>query len=288
MADLIGHRERPRMNRRGRVILLLIGGILVPASLVLNGVLYARLRRDYASTLELRLDPTLEGIIGPRNAALRSGERRVPRVLLLGDSRIWQWKEPPQLARGQFVNRGVGGETTAQVLLRLQRDALELKPDVAVIQVGINDLKCIGVFPDHGASIQAHCVRNIREICERLVAARTRVLLLTVFPVGDVGVARRLVWSEDIERAVEGANRIFQSWDMEGLRVVDCDAVLKNEGRVRRDLYEDTLHLNADGYAELNALLARELRELSVEVAAADHARASSPPQTSPTRGTGS
>ena len=65
------------------------------------------------------------------------------------------------------MNRGVFGQTTAQVLGRFDAHAAPLLPRVVVLQVGINDLKAIPLLPHRRDEIVADCKANLREIVRR-------------------------------------------------------------------------------------------------------------------------
>jgi len=64
-------------------------------------------------------------------------------VVFFGDSRAYDWPAPSGLEGLEFVNRGIGNQTTAQVLGRFEAHIAPLHPQVVVLQVGINDLKLI-------------------------------------------------------------------------------------------------------------------------------------------------
>ncbi len=73
------------------------------------------------------------------NSHLPSKRDRL-RVVLIGDSSFGRLPTGKVDDRWQFINRGVGGETTAQIAQRFDRDALALSPDVVVLWAGVNDL----------------------------------------------------------------------------------------------------------------------------------------------------
>src|SRR5689334_9744280 len=79
---------------------------------------------------------------GSENAELRAPKVNEDRVVFLGDQVTELWaKSPAGFFPGKpFLNRGIGGQTTAQMLVRFQQDVVALKPKVVVIQAGLNDL----------------------------------------------------------------------------------------------------------------------------------------------------
>jgi hypothetical protein len=95
----------------------------------------------------------------------------------------------------------------------------------------------------------------VRELRER----RIGVVLLTIFPVGPIPLARRLIWSDRILGAVARLNRDMLSLAGPGVDVVDCDATLAENGRMKRAFAVDEFHLTTSAYDALNRLVERRL-----------------------------
>jgi lysophospholipase L1-like esterase len=210
---------------------------------------------SYTEMQRVRLDPSHEKFFGPANAQLTAPAEGQKRVVLFGDSRIGMWDPPLDLPGFQVINRGVGGETTEQILNRLDRDVIAIRPDVVVIEMGINDLKTIGVFPDRRQEIINSCQRNADLIVERLRRQKIEVILLTIFPPGPVPLTRRMLWSDQTRTAVAEFNRRALGQRLSGLTVLDCDPALADGSRLRSEYVLDTLHLNGAGYAALNRVV---------------------------------
>ena len=85
------------------------------------------------------------------------------------------------------------------------------------------------------------------------------MILTTIFPPGPVSLERRTVWSPEIERAVEDVNADVRMLEGDHVIVLDAWSLLQQRGRLRDGYGLDTLHLNARGYAALNAELTRLL-----------------------------
>src|SRR5262249_49551654 len=152
---------------------------------------------------------------------------------------------------------------TAQLLLRLDQDVLQLRPAVAVLALGGNDLTSIGVLPEREKEIVEACTKNLLEAADRMHARGIHVVLLTVFPVGQVGLSRRPVWSAATLAAVAEVNRALRAAKGPGLTVVDCDPVLAVDGRLNPAYYAaDRWHVNAAGYQALNEHLRPVLADL--------------------------
>jgi lysophospholipase L1-like esterase len=240
------------MTRQRIAALLLVGALL--ASLAANWVLYRRGHSFYRQLAEVRLDPLGLGYpgIGPAPSP-PAGEVR---VVLLGDSRIEDWPRPGGPPGYQFVNRGIGNQTTAQILARFDEHVSPLAPQVVVIQAGINDLKTVPLFPDRREAIVADCQANLARIVGRARDLGAIVVLTTLFPLGEVPLERRLFWSDEVGKAVREVNAFLPSLAGEGVIVLDTVPLLADgEGRVREAYSRDLLHLTAEGYDILNAAL---------------------------------
>jgi lysophospholipase L1-like esterase len=244
-------------------IKLLCVGLVVAllASLGLNAVLYRTGLAWYRDGVEVRLDPTREAQFRRANDDLKAPPAGSVRVVFVGDSRIEQWPTLPEPAGCQSVNRGSGGETTTQVALRLERDVLRLRPEVAVVQAGINDLKAAGVLPVPEEEIVANCERNLAAITSRLREGGVRVVLLTVLPVGSVELARRPVWSDATLAAVNRVNERLRGMSGPGVTVVDCDPAMAVNGRMNRAYARDAFHLTPAGYDALARVVTPALED---------------------------
>jgi len=172
------------------------------------------------------------------------------------------WSELPRIPGAQMINRGRGGDTTAQVLARLDRDAIALNPQIVVLQVGINDLKAIGVLPERAAEIQASCRENIKHMVGDLELHGIHVVVLTIFPVGRVELVRRAIWSRDIDNAVVTANTSLRELSSSLTTVIDGDLVFAVNGRMNPKYANGALHLNEAGYAALSETVLVQLKQI--------------------------
>lgn len=229
------------------------------ASVCANVFLFKAMLSYYRQVSIVKLDPANAGVYSGKDVQVNAGE---PSVVFLGDSRITRWRPFPSLAGCQTFNRGVGGETTAQMLLRLEKDVLALGPGMAVIQVGINDIKAIGLLPEKRAYIIDSCKRNIKEMVERLTARDISVVILTVIPPGKPELLRRPVWSDDIYTGVQKVNEAIRAMAGDKVIVLDCDTFMTVDGKIKPEYASDTLHFSRRGYEELDKHLEPLLNRL--------------------------
>ncbi len=213
----------------------IIGSHLIPAllsvvlliSVALNLLLFVQGRQYYLQLNETRLDPLGLSSYSPDTLQSAANSDK-PMIVFFGDSRAANWP-PPDLARFEFVNRGIGAQTSAQALQRFGYDVRPLRPRVVLVQVGINDLKTIPLFPERKEAIIANCQDNIQRIVRQSVDDGAIVILTTVFPVGRVPFERQLFWSPDVAKAIVEVNAFIRS-----LEAYNVSVQLGKSWRVRQ------------------------------------------------------
>jgi lysophospholipase L1-like esterase len=242
--DRIDRWKRIRFHR-------VLGWFAIVASLAANVVLALSCLELYRREQLVRLHPTLSV---PKAVARAEGRAR---VLFLGDSRML---EGPDLPRDRYrtVNAGGGGETTAQIRLRAAATLDAVRPDFVVIQAGVNDLKTIGALPDLASETEANCLANLSALVELCRERGARVVLVPTLKAAEPGLARRLVWSSEIDAARRRVNAALRKrfTGAPGVVLLDDDVL-----RTDTD-YRDTLHFRAEGYAKLEAAALKALSEL--------------------------
>lgn len=221
----------------------------------------------YRNELTVRLDPTHKVSMTRLNSRLARLPNSHKRVVYFGDSRIEMWRPLPSTSGIQALNRGAGGDTTAQLELRFARDVLGLEPDAVVIEAGINDLKAIGVMPYRSSALIENTTKRLKFFVDELQRKHIPVVLITIIPPGPIELSRRLLWSDQILPAVETVNRAIRSWDGPELFVVDADLALVEKGQVRKAYSNDALHLNERGYQALAPMVEDAVRRAVSSVA---------------------
>lgn len=237
--------SRPMMRRLGSVVLI----VIAVGAIALNVILFGRARQYYTEVNAVRLDP-----VGLNSFAAETGSSRrsdKPLIVFFGDSRAAGWPAP-NIGRFEFVNRGIEAQTSAQAVLRFDAHVTPLRPRIVIVQVGINDLKTIPLFPDYADAIIAACKTNIREIVTRSTSLGAQVIVTTIFPIGDFPLERKVFWSPAIATAIDEVNAYLRSLAAPNVFVFDAYAILSNNVQLRTEYAQDELHLNADGYAALN------------------------------------
>ena len=108
---------------------------------------------------------------------LKKDERR---VVFMGDSITEEWSNlyPEYFTEKGYINRGIGGQTTPQMLIRFKPDVVDLKPEIVVILAGTND-----IAGNTGPSNAKMITDNIFSMAEIAKAYQMKVVLSSILPV---------------------------------------------------------------------------------------------------------
>lgn len=199
------------------------------------------------------------------NALLGPPDPAAPRVVFFGDSITDGWSNP---AAGAFfpgkpyVNRGIGGQTTTQMLLRFRDDVIALRPRVVVILAGTND-----VAGNSGPTSPATIQGNLSSMAELAGLHGIKVVLASILPVADdkrdeLGLPR----VQTVRRppaALLALNRWLAGYAREkGHVYLDyASAMTDASGALQTELNNDGLHPNAKGYEVMAPLAERAIAE---------------------------
>ena len=235
------------MNQKVKATFIILC-ILFLISAAINVALYGRARQYYLQLNASRLDP-----LGLSAFADTPVNVQPPLIVFFGDSRAAQWPAPNQIKNVTFVNRGIGNQTTAQILGRFQAHITPLHPQIIILQAGINDLKTIPLFPDQKEAIIHNCKTNLKRIVDLSLATGARVIVTTIFPLGTLPVERRPFWSDEVGIAINDVNAFIEALASDQVTIFETDKVLANsDGMIYPQYSQDFLHLNSSGYAALN------------------------------------
>jgi lysophospholipase L1-like esterase len=239
------------MNTPTKIAILALSVALL-TSAGLNFFLYQQGQKYYLLLNATGLDP-----LGLNYYPNSTEKTQQPVIVFYGDSRAESWPPPNQIKNITIINRGIGGQTTAQVLGRFQQHIASLKPKIIVIQVGVNDLKAIPLFPGQKETIIRNCQTNIRQIVQKSLDTGAKVVVTSIFPLGTLPIARKPFWSDDVAIAINDVNDYIKTLAGDRVIVFDSSQVLANsEGIVDQKYSQDFLHLNSEGYAALNKEIA--------------------------------
>lgn len=167
-----------------------------------------------------------------------------------------------------FVNRGVPGQTSTEALRRWTTYGAPVRPDVVVLQIGINDLTAVSLFPEETASLVVQCQNNIRQLVAQVTAGGATVILTTIFPAGYLHLGYREFGLSEIGSLVVEVNNYLTILAKPQVILFDAYTLLSENGLVKGEYTLDLLHLNAAGYAALNQSLIPLLLKLAQSRAA--------------------
>ena len=212
----------------------------------------------------LAVFPDNQGWYRKANASL-VGSTENRRLVLFGDSRVSQWKPLPKIEGFQVINRGIGGETTAQMAYRFEQDVLDLDPDVLVVQAGINDLMAAGYAAGRADSIVRKASDRINDFSIRAGDHGVQVILLSVIQPARPELYRRLVWNDKITTYVDRVNQALARTAEASSNIVllDSNRILDSGSHsFDKNFAEDALHINAAAYQRLNNKLSEVVESL--------------------------
>ena len=237
------------------LLLLMLGG-----SIALNILLYNQAKKYYLQVNETRLDPS--GLTYYPVNLKKTTQKDKIRVVFFGDSRADGWISP-NISGYEFINRGIHAQTSVQTVQRFPSHVRSLQPNIIIIQVGVNDLKTVALFPESRNSIVANCRDNIQRIVDESKNLGATVILTTIFPVGEVPIQRQPFWSDDIESAVNEVNAYIATLAEDKVIIFDAFSILaNNQGMMLQKYGSDELHLNNQGYERLNKKLVQLLDKI--------------------------
>lgn len=199
------------------------------------------------------------------NAALAPPAPGEDRVVFMGDSITDLWSVPGRSAGffpgKPYVNRGIGGQTSGQMLVRFRADVVALRPRVVVILAGTNDI-AFNSGPTTPQAIQD----NLASMADLARANGIRVVLASLLPVSDDKAGPHAPLLPTQERPPE-AIRALNQWIAAYARAhgdVFLDyygAMVDGRGMLKAGLHVDGLHPNAAGYAVMAPLAERAIAE---------------------------
>ncbi len=185
------------------------------------------------------------------NKTLPATDPRNPRIVFLGDSITDFWRLNEYFPGKDFVNRGISGQITGQMLGRFLADVISLKPAAVLILAGTNDI-ARGVDP---AVIQ----NNIQMMCELADAYKIKVILASILPVSDYHKNVNPSYERTRQRplsAIQDMNRWIQSQcEKRGYAYLNYYPALSSpDGQLAASLADDGLHPNPAGYRNMAPL----------------------------------
>lgn len=232
----------------------------------LSAVIYAQtptptpdaltVEKQRADRLQSRLNDFAQlGRYAKANAEIKSPAKGENRIVFLGDSITDSWKLAEYFPNQPYINRGISGQTTPQMLIRMRPDVIAHKPKVLVLLAGTND-----IAGNYGAMSNEFIQGNIESIVELARKNGINVVLASILPISDYNKRAN---GETIVRSVQRPpERILaiNNWmknycSQKGLVYLDYfSATVDEKGFLKAELADDGLHPNAEGYKIMQKL----------------------------------
>ena len=114
------------------------------------------------------------------NLKIKNSKQSRGRIVFIGDSITEEWcnSNPEFFKKNNFINRGIGGQTTPQMLIRFKPDTVHLSPKMIIINAGTND-----IAGNTGPSTPEMVIDNICSMAEIAIKNNIDVALSSILPV---------------------------------------------------------------------------------------------------------
>lgn len=176
------------------------------------------------------------------------------RILFMGNSITEAWKNfsPSLFSDRSYINRGVSGQTTPQILARFQSDVIDLQPTILIILAGTND-----IAGNTGPITIKEIGDNIKSMVEQAKSNGIQVILSSVLPVYDypwntgIKPADKIIMLNEILKNYAEQNKIFY---------LDYFSSMVDERNGLKGAYSnDGVHPNEEGYKLMTKLVKKAI-----------------------------
>lgn len=186
------------------------------------------------------------------NASLKRRKSREERTVFFGDSITEHWDLDKGFPGRNFINRGISGQTTPQMVLRIRQDVVNLRATRCLILAGTNDLA-----QNTGFATVDEIQGNLASLCEIANENGIEVFLASILPVFDYP------WNPGLEPApkVFAINKWAKKYARQkGFFYLDYHSKMaEKNGALRQGLGDDGVHPNDRGYAIMQSVASAAL-----------------------------
>ena len=199
------------------------------------------------------------GYYEKRNRELGLPDENEKRIVFMGDSITEEWGNlyPEFFSGNYYINRGIGGQTTPQMLIRFKPDAIHLKPYAIIILAGTND-----IAGNTGPSTVRMITDNIFSMAELAISYEIKVVLSSILPV------YQYPWVDDVldpPSAIDSINsKIKEYVENKGLLYLDYYSSMVDDRKgLKLDFTGDGVHPNEAGYRVMSAIAGEIISQVS-------------------------
>lgn len=179
------------------------------------------------------------------DAELKSPGPGENRVVFYGDSITDGWKLDTYFPGKGYINRGISGQTTPQMLVRFHQDVIDLSPKVVIILAGTND-----IAGNTGPMTVEQTEENYASMAELAHAHSIRVVFSSVTPIHDYVKQRQTFFLQRSPEEILQLNQWLRHYcEQNNLVYLDYyTAMADSRGMMKENLANDGLHPNVAGY----------------------------------------
>lgn len=176
-----------------------------------------------------------------------------PRVVFFGDSITDFWRLNEYFPGQDYVNRGISGQITSEMLGRLKADVVDLKPQAVVILAGTNDI---------GRNVAMSTIQgNLTMMADLLTYYKIKPVFASLLPVSDYHKDTNITYEQTKRRPpeqIQSLNQWLRSFCANrGYTYLNYfEALVDPQGFLKADLADDGLHPNGSGYRVMAPLAA--------------------------------
>jgi len=239
--------------------------ILICAALIWSGLAVGQTPSPDCAEMKTRLDRAETRLNDwPALARYREDNKKTAapakneqRVVFMGDSITDSWDDPKYggfFPGKPYIDRGISGQTTPQMLIRFRADVIDLKPKVVVILAGTNDLA-----GNTGPTTIQAITDNLMSMAELATANGIRVVFASVLPVSDYEMRDGKPIVQTVRRPPAQILELNQ-WLKDYAAAhhhtyLDYfSAMVDDKGFLKNELSDDGLHPNTQGYVVMAPL----------------------------------
>jgi len=192
-----------------------------------------------------------------KNLKLGSPSKSENRVVFMGNSITegWSTLQPEFFESKSYINRGISGQTTPQMLIRFRQDVIDLKPKLVLILAGIND-----IAGNTGPSNVTMITNNIISMAQLAKSNKIKVIICSILP------AKDFPWNPGMNPPpkILNVNQILRSYALaNGMVYLDYYSLMVDESNALIDEYgSDGVHPNKEGYKVMSLLAEQEINRI--------------------------
>lgn len=191
------------------------------------------------------------------NKKLKTVKEAENRIIFMGDSitEFWTVLSPEFFTEKAYVNRGISGQTTPQMLIRFRADVINLKPHTVVILAGAND-----IAGNTGSSTLEMITNNIFSMVELAQANQIKIILCSILPAYDYPWKTGSFPAEKISTL----NTSLKKYAINNeILYLDYYSVMVDERKGMKSIYtDDGVHPNKSGYEVMESIVKKAILQV--------------------------